>query len=207
MSTAYLPPISWVNLVLDNDSVFIEAWETYPKQTYRNRCRIAAANGILALSIPVNKVNGKHTMTKDIEICYEEDWQRLHRRSIEDAYINSPFFLYFWDEIDPYFKKKYRFLLDLNMELTQTLFGILGRSIELHITEGFEKEPEELEDHRYTITPKLPVEEDKFPRYTQVFEEKNGFHPDLSIIDLIFNEGPAAKDYFNNLYSEPVTRN
>jgi hypothetical protein len=134
-------------------------------------------------------------MTKDIEICYDEDWQRLHRRSIEDAYTNSPFFLYFWDEIDPIFRKKYRFLLDLNIELTHAIFGILGKTAELSITEKFEKEPAKVTDLRYAITPKLPVKTASFPRYSQVFEEKIGFHPDLSIVDLLFNQGPAWKDY------------
>ncbi|MEE4255641.1 MAG: WbqC family protein [Bacteroidales bacterium] len=196
LSTAYFPPISWVREALNADKIFIEAWETYPKQTYRNRCRIAAANGPLSLSVPVTKVNGKGTMTKDIRICYDEDWQRLHRRSMEDAYTNSPFYLYFWDEIRPFFEKKFSFLLDLNMELTFALIRILGKKIEINFTDAFEKEPAGLADLRNSITPKLPVEEDKFPRYPQVFEEKSGFQPDLSVIDLIFNEGPASLDYF-----------
>jgi hypothetical protein len=196
MSTAYFPPVSWIREALTADHIFIEAWETYPKQTYRNRCRIAAANGTLSLSIPVNKVNGKNTMTKDIEICYDEDWQRLHRRSIEDAYTNSPFYLYFWDEFEAYFNKKHKFLLDLNMEIINAVMSILGKTAVISITERFEKEVAYAEDLRYAISPKLPYDPDHFPRYPQVFEEKNGFQPDLSIIDLIFNEGPASLAYF-----------
>lgn len=196
MSTAYFPPISWVGTVLEAETIFIEAWETYPKQTYRNRCRIAAANGALSLSIPVTKVNGKGTLTKDVVICYDEDWQRLHRRSIQDAYTNSPFHLYFWDEFSPFFDKKYKFLLDLNMELSFAIFRILGKKIEISLTDAFEKEPAGVADLRYAITPKRDVEKEKFPRYPQVFEEKYGFLPDLSIIDLIFNEGPASLSYF-----------
>jgi hypothetical protein len=196
LSTAYLPPVSWIMEALEADSILIEAFETYPKQTYRNRCRIAAANGILSLSIPVNKVNGRNTKTKDIEICYEEDWQRLHRRSIEDAYANSPFYLYYRDEFQKYFEKRYRFLIDLNMEIMHTVFGILGKQAVIKLTDSFEQEPHNKKDLRNAISPKIPVKGGSFPRYPQVFEEKNGFQPDLSIIDLLFNEGPASLAYF-----------
>jgi hypothetical protein len=195
LSSAYLPPQSWIREAMHADRVLIEAHETYPKQTYRNRCRIAAANGVLPLSIPVNKVDGRATKTKDIEISYDEDWQRLHRRSIEDAYTNSPFFLYFWDEFSVFFDKKHRFLLDLNMGIIQSVFNILGMNPDMELTEDFIKEPEEIKDLRYSISPKLLIDQDKFPRYRQVFEEKNGFEPDLSIIDLIFNEGPNSLDF------------
>lgn len=192
LSTAYLPPVSWVKEAILANKVYIEAWETYPKQTYRNRCHIAAANGMLALSIPVTKFHGKGTKTKDIEIFYGEDWQRVHRRSIEDAYTNSPFFLYYWDEFNTFFQKKHRFLLDLNMEIMQSVFGILQKKVEFDITENFEQEPEGIQDLRYSISPKVPFDLDEFPRYPQVFEERYGFQPDLSILDLIFNEGPAS---------------
>lgn len=195
MSTAYFPPVSWVRAALSADKVLIEAWESYPKQTYRNRCRIAAANGVLPLSIPVNKVYGNGTMTKDIEICYDEDWQRLHRRSIEDAYTNSPFYLYFWDELKPLFEKRHKFLLDLNMEISDAIFKILENEKELKLTEEYMKDPADITDLRHSIGPKLAPDTARFDRYQQVFEEKNGFHPDLSIIDLIFNEGPASKAY------------
>lgn len=198
LSTAYLPPLSWIKAALDADEIRIEKWETYPRQTFRNRCRIAAANDVLALSIPVKKIKGKNSMTKDIEICYAEDWQRLHRRSIEDAYTNSPFYLYYWDDFRRHFDKKYRFLLDLNTELLDTTFSILGKTTDIRFTEEFVKSPPEVKDLREFFGPKLAVDPTNFKRYPQVFEEKHGFLADLSIIDLIFNEGPAAAEYFVN---------
>jgi hypothetical protein len=195
LSTAYFPPVSWMKVALKAEKVLIEAHETYPKQTYRNRCRIAAANGVLPLSIPVNKVNGKETRTKDIEISYSEDWQRIHRRSIQDAYTNSPFYLYFWDEFEVFYTKKYRFLIELNQEILQSVCKILEVQITAELSETFVHEPEGLDDLRYSIAPKLPVERMAFPRYQQVFEEKYGFQPDLSIMDLIFNQGPATVEY------------
>ncbi len=135
-------------------------------------------------------------MTKDIEICYAEDWQRLHRRSIEDAYTNSPFYLYYWDAFRKHFDKKYRFLLDLNTELLNTSFSILGKTTDVSFTEEYDKAPEGMTDLRESFSPKLAVDPANFQRYPQVFEEKHGFFPDLSIIDLIFNEGPAAAEYF-----------
>ena len=192
LSTAYLPPISWIREAMFADKVMIEAHETYPKQTYRNRCRIMTANGVLPLSIPVTKPDGKHSKTKDIEIFYDEPWQRLHWRSIDAAYSNSPFFLYYKDELEKFYQKKYRFLLDLNLEILQALFSNMGKSIDIALTSDFEHQPQELMDHRNSFSPKKPCDNSQFKRYTQVFEERFGFVADLSIIDLIFNEGPAA---------------
>lgn len=192
LSTAYLPPVSWIRAALSAEKVLIEAHETYPKQTYRNRCRILAANGVLPLSIPVSKVDGKNTRTKDIEVFYDEAWQRLHWRSIDAAYSNSPFYLYYKDELERFYQKKYRFLLDLNMEITQTIFSMLGKSIDIELTSAFDHSPVEMEDLRNSISPKLFIDEFQFPRYPQVFEERFGFQADLSIIDLLFNEGPAT---------------
>ncbi|MCK4568667.1 MAG: WbqC family protein [Bacteroidales bacterium] len=198
LSSAYLPPISWMKAALTAGKVRIEAFETYPKQTYRNRCRIITANGIQALSIPVNKIDGRHTKIRDIEIVYDEPWQRLHWRSIDAAYSNSPFYLYYKDKLDKYFKKEYRFLLDLNMEITNTLFSLLKISVDIEFTEEFLRHPSEISDQRTTFSPKHAVDITQFTPYHQVFEERYGFVPDLSVIDLLFNEGPAAISALNS---------
>ena len=197
LSSAYLPPISWMKAALTAGKVRIEAFETYPKQTYRNRCRIITANGIQALSIPVNKIDGRHTKTRDIEIVYDEPWQRLHWRSIDAAYSNSPFYLYYKDKLDKYYKKEYRFLLDLNMEITNTLFSLLKISVDIELTEEFLQHPSEISDQRSAFSPKYAIDTAQFTPYHQVFEERYGFVPDLSVIDLLFNEGPAAISALN----------
>jgi len=195
LSTAYLPPISWISKAMHADKVLIEAFETYPKQTYRNRCRIMAANGILPLSIPVTKTEGRKTKTKDIRIFYDEAWQRMHWRSIDAAYSNSPFYLYYKDELEGFYNKKYTFLLDMNMEIVRKILGLLGIQTDIGLTSDFEHESEGITDLRNDISPKIPIDETQFINYHQVFEERFGFMADLSIIDLLFNEGPGSIEY------------
>jgi len=197
LSTAYFPPISWIKKALNADKVLIEAYETYPKQTYRNRCRIMTANGMLPLSIPVTKANGRNTRTKDIEIFYDEPWQRLHWRSIDAAYSNSPFYLYYKDELEKFFSVKSRFLLDHNLEIMLSVFRVLEKKIDISLTTEYIHQPEGLTDLRNTFTPKKEVKKSHFIPYHQVFEERYGFMADLSIIDLLFNEGPAAQSALN----------
>jgi len=191
-STAYLPPISWVQEIMKAEKVYIEAEETYPRQTYRNRCKLITANGIISLSIPVIRESGSKPITRDIQIFYDEPWQRLHWRTIDAAYSNSPFYLYYKDELKPFYETKYRFLLDFNNALATKLFNILGLKYEVELTTEFNINPVEVIDHRNTISPKSDPDPVKFKTYHQVFEERHGFIPDLSIIDLLFNEGPAS---------------
>jgi hypothetical protein len=175
--------------------VLLERFETYPKQTCRNRCHIYGPNGLQTLSIPVIKVNGNHTLTKDIRIATSTPWQRLHWRSIETAYNNSPFFLYYQDEFERVFEKHFDFLLDLNTTLLEIIFDIFRIEKKIGFTDHFLKIPEGIEDHREFTQKKKVPSNDAFSPYTQVFSPKHGFLPDLSIIDLIFNMGPESGDF------------
>jgi len=197
LSTAYLPPVSWFRVALQASELMIEAYETYPKQTYRNRCQLITANGIIALSIPVKKIRGEKKMIQDIEIFYDEPWQRLHWRTIDAAYSNSPFYLYYKDELMPFYEKKYRFLLDYNMMISEALFRLLGYSSDLQLTSTYHHQAEGCTDMRNSFSPKDKANVSHFNPYHQVFEERHGFVPDLSIIDLLFNEGPGASSYLN----------
>ncbi len=202
LSTAYLPPISWMASAIQSESISIEIHETYPKQTYRNRCNIATASGIIALTVPVKKTNGNHTKTADILIDYSTNWQQLHWRSVVTAYNKSPYFLYYRDLLEPIFAKKHQSLVELNHELISLLFTILGCNSKKLVYTGEYFHQVEMADLRNTFHPKLnradhnPVE---MPRYIQVFEEKLGFIPDLSMIDLLFNLGPEALDYLRKI--------
>jgi hypothetical protein len=182
LSTAYLPPISYIAEFFRPDEITIEIFETYQKQTIRNHCEIYGPNGKQKLSIPVIKVNGNHTLTKDIRISYIQDWQKIHWRSIETAYNNSPFFLYFKDYFEPFFLKKFDFLLDFNTKLMEVLFLILRIDKEINFTDHFENR---INDRRNLL----------LSSYTQVFGPRWDFLPDLSIIDVIFNLGPEANTY------------
>jgi hypothetical protein len=167
---------------MHSERITIEAYETYKKQTCRNHCAIYGPNGKQRLSIPVIKVNGNHTLTKDVRISYSQDWQKVHWRSIETAYNNSPFFLFYRDHLEPFYFKKFDFLLDFNTKLLEVLFNIFR--IERQI---------DFSDH-YENIPDIPCNL-IFPSYTQVFTVKSGFLPNLSVIDLLFNLGPEAVEY------------
>lgn len=197
LSTAYLPPVSYLALCLHSDKVLIEQFETYPKQTCRNHCRIYGPNGLQTLSVPVVKVNGNHTLTKDIRIAPSIPWQRLHWRSIETAYNNSPFFLYYKDELEKAFVKKVDFLIDLNAMLLDIISGMLRVEIKTGFTEKFVDTPEGIRDCRESSKKKNIISNPAIPPYTQVFSPKHGFLPDLSIIDLIFNMGPESTGFLD----------
>jgi hypothetical protein len=184
-TTAYLPSVSYIAECLLSDTVTIEAFETYKKQTCRNHCEIYGPNGRQKLSVPVCKVNGNHTLTKDIRISYFQAWQKIHWRSIETAYNNSPFFLYYRDLFEPFYFKKFDFLLDFNTRLLEVIFRILRIEKEISFTDHYENSSDDRNDLLLL-------------HYTQVFENKSGFLPDLSTIDMIFNLGPDSREYLIN---------
>lgn len=195
-STAYLPPVQYFGEVSGFKEILIEACETYPRQTYRNRCSIYTANGALDLSIPVHKPEGNRTKTKEVRISYRENWQQIHMRAIESAYNASPFYLYYKDELTPFFlEKKYKYLLEFNTELFKVICNCCGIECRTKFTDSFRKEREQ--DYRNCFSPKK--RDIAIPAYPQVFGHKFGFIPGLSIIDLLFNLGPETKAYLTGI--------
>ena len=187
-STAYLPPVSYFIVLLQSKEVWLEACENYAKQSYRNRCRIATANGIETLSIPVESNSGKKNPIRDVRISSHGNWQQTHWRAITSAYMNSPFFEYYQDDFMPFYEKKWTFLWDYNFELLTLILHLLDMSPEIKLTERYESDFFKINDIREDIHPKKePVFEVK--SYYQVFQNKFGFFQDLSIIDLLFNMG------------------
>lgn len=166
----------------------VEQWDYYMKQTYRNRCTVAGANGVLALSIPVEKTTAK-TLMRDVRISEHGDWQQMHWRSIESAYNSSPFYEYYKDDFRPFFEKKWTFLCDLNAELQALVLELLDVHPRIGVSEAYCAEPAgSCLDLREQIHPKkMPVA--ATPPYYQVFDGKFGFQAGLSIIDLLFNMG------------------
>jgi len=202
LSTAYLPPIEYFVQIDQSDEIYIEQFENYHKQTFRNRCHIASANGLLPLSIPVIKTDGNHTLIKNIAISNVEPWQKIHWRAIESAYNKSPFFLYYEDELRPFYVNRFENLLEFNMKLTEKLLHLIGIEKKINLTTGFIHQPENMTDCRFREKPK-PESCTNYKPYIQVFSSKFKFFPNLSIIDLLFCEGPDAADYLNSL-SLPV---
>jgi hypothetical protein len=199
VSTSYLPSISIISASFGSEKIIIEGFETYTKQTFRNHCVIYGPNGRQTLSIPVCKIYGNHTMVKDIQISYTNPWQKIHWRSIETAYNNSPFFLYYRDYFEPFYRKKFDLLLELNTGLLKVIFKILGSEKEIELTDHYSKQPDNLFDRRDLVKQKMDFNNISFPEYLQPFIPKFGFLPNLSVIDVIFNLGPEAADYLNIL--------
>ena len=201
LSTSYLPPIEYFISIINSKEVIIEKKESYKKQTYRNRCEVYGSNGKLNLSIPIIKINGHNTKTEDIRISYKYNWQKKHWRAIESAYNSSPFFLYYKDDLKKFFTEKYENLIYFNFDLLMVLFEILGINSKVKFSKEFIKYYDETYiDKRNIISLKNNINNSKkLPAYTQVFDSKYGFIPNLSIIDLIFNEGPNANEYLNNI--------
>ena len=196
-STAYFPCISYMTRFLQESEPVIEVYETYHKQTYRNRCRVMTANGVQALSVPVIKVNGNHTMTKDMAVSYKEPWQQVHRRCLESAYKAAPYFDHYYDMLKPIFETRFDRLVDLNDTALQAVMKMLKVKRDLQHTTDYVKKTEN--DLREAFSPKQPPSPDTMPEYYQVFSTKYPFAPDLSILDLIFNEGPESPSIVSKL--------
>jgi len=200
LSLSYLPPVSWMAVAIQSGKAALEVHETYPKQTFRNRCNIATASGILSLTIPVKRINGNHTKISDIQIDNSKNWQQLHWRSIVTAYNKTPYFLFYRDLLESLFTRKYDLLVDFDREILNVLLKELKfKTLELCYTEEYVTKPE-FSDLRNSFHPKYPLRDINcvLPRYIQAFEEIHGYLPDLSIIDLLFNLGPDALPYLQS---------
>ena len=172
--------------------IFLETQENFLKQTYRNRCIIATANGPLALSIPVVKPDTLKCIIKDMKISDHGNWRKLHWNALVSAYRMSPFFEYYEDDFAPFYEKKYEYLLDFNENLRELICNLIDINPRVILTEEYIPNTEN--DFREVIRPKHEEEDPSFMPvpYYQVFREKFGFIPNLSIVDLLFNMGPES---------------
>lgn len=192
----YFPSISHFVAMVQSDKVIFEMDDNFQKQTNRNRMYIYSPNGIQLLNIPIKHSKDIHQKTKDVKIENDFNWQKQHFKSLEAAYRSSPFFEYFEDDIRPIFEKKQEFLMDLNLQTFEIVSKCLGIRLETTFTSEFFKEVPEINDYRLLANGKKDIS--VFESYTQVFEEKEGFISNLSILDLLFNEGRYAMDYLRN---------
>ncbi len=190
MSSAYLGPTCYFSELIGQEHIVIEAFENYTKQTIRNRCYILGPNGPQLLNIPVQKVSGKQ-LIKDIRISYAEDWQKLHWKSIQTAYGSSAFFEILAPELEPFYVNKHEFLFDLNIELTELMLNWMQDTTQLTRSQNFTPIDAKKNDSRFKFNTK-DFSEFAFNKYMQINADRNGFQPNLSIIDLLFNEGPMA---------------
>ena len=190
---SYFPSISTFVAIAQSDLVTFEMDDNFQKQTNRNRMYIYSPNGIQLLNIPIKHSKTAHQKTKEVKLETAFDWQKQHFKSLEAAYRTSPFFEYFEDDIIPIFQKKHTFLMDLNMET----IAIVSKCI------GIEFDYNETDEYFHTVTDKIDLrnlingkkDTSVFEPFTQVFVEKYGYLNNLSILDLLFNEGRYALDY------------
>ena len=201
LQTTYFGPIQWYQKLYRYDQTLIEQYDSYQKQTYRNRCVIATANGLQALTVPVvhDTLNIKNEIlkVKDLRISDHNNWRRIHWNALQSAYNESPFFDYYADDIRLFFEKKYEFLVDFNEAIRQTVCNLLDIHPQVSYTTDFSRQPSDIDDYREVINAKHPQPDEDFQprRYWQVFEGKHGFQANLSILDLLFNMGNEAVFY------------
>lgn len=214
LSTAYFPPVSYFaalaqdmtglisrrgdggSLELSPSVVYIEACENFQKQSYRNRCRFYAADGVQTLSFPIIHEGGTHKIPiSEIKVDYKKPWVLQHERAISSAYGTSAYFEYYQDELFAILEAGHERLFDLNMALLNFFIEKTGVKVDLRLTEDYIKDTRH-EDLREVIHPKRPntiLQDLSLEKpYFQVFSGKYGFQPDLSIMDLLFNEGPDS---------------
>lgn len=192
----YFPSISHFVAMLQAETITFEVEDNFQKQTNRNRMYIASANGIQMLNIPVKHSKDIRQHYKDIRIEQAFGWQKQHLKSLESAYRSSPYFEYFEDDIHPLFEGKHEFMMDLNFKIHEVLVDCLGIQLPYSTTKEFVTNNSQLSDLRHLVNGKKDIQH--FTPYIQVFGEKYDFTSNLSILDLLFNEGRKAVDYLKS---------
>lgn len=184
LPTSYFGPVQWYRQLCRcmGSCICIDDSESYQKQTFRNRCTIATANGPLNLTVPVAHKGVR--CIRDIEISDHGNWRHLHWQALLTNYGESAFFEYYQDDIRPFYERRWKYLYDYNQEIMQTMCRLLDVEIEIkHLSQSNNSEQE-------LITP--PWDSQWAVPYYQVFRQRHGFLPNLSILDLLFNEGPQS---------------
>lgn len=197
LSSNYFPCIAYFGILLKHESILLDIGEHYVKQSYRNRAIIYTSNGGLALSVPVIRRN--KTAVKDVLLDSRTDWKKNHWRAISSAYNSSPFFEFYEHDLKNVFFEDYENLVELNYALIRHLCSEIGINKKLNTSESFIEANEISTDYRHVLDAKNPTNgSNHFERYIQIFENKHGFIRNLSILDLLFHEGPETLNYLKN---------
>ncbi|WP_435622867.1 WbqC family protein [Flagellimonas sp.] len=194
----YFPSIATFAVIVQNEIIW-EAFDNFQKQTYRNRCYICTDQGKHMMNIPIKHVgsNQGRQLYADVVLDQTTPWQKQHWRTLETAYRTSPYFEFYEDDIKPLYEKTEERLFTFNLRTIHTILGCLGIEKEFKSTSKYEIQPTNLNDARHLVDAKKPFEF-SLPKYEQVFEERHGFIANLSVLDLLFNEGPNTVDYLMN---------
>ena len=191
----YFPSISHYVAMAKASSITLEMDDNFQKQTNRNRMYIYSSNGMQLLNIPVKHLKNSHQKSRDIKLETEFDWQKQHFKSLEAAYRSSPFFEFFEDIIMPVFEKDYIYLMDLNLDTMDIVSKCIGIKTKFLQSAEFHEETD-LVDFRNLAAGKK--DQTEITPYTQVFGDKYGFINNLSVLDLLFNEGRYSLDYLKS---------
>lgn len=195
LAAAYLGSVDFYARLYGCNKVCIEQWDHYVKQTYRNRCRILAAGGVVqTLTVPVVKPEYEKMPYKDIRISDHGNWRHLHWQALVSAYRNSPYFEYYEEDFLPFYTRKYDFLLDFNLSLQEMICKLIGIETDVELTSHYidAAEAKFYRDYREIADPGRKDCTINVEPYYQVFPTSEGFQPDLSIVDLLFNMGPES---------------
>lgn len=210
LSTAYLAPIQYYAHLYAAHEAIEDRGEHYVKQTYRNRCYIATPTGAQPLTLPIVRDGAVHTAVRDIRLSDHGKWQHLHWTALTSAYESSPYFEYYADDFRPLYEQHFDFLVDFNDALRQTVLSLLSLDKNITLSNEYVTPTPEMTDLRSIISPKQSLEADTAFRptpYYQVFKERTGFIPNLSIADLLFNMGPESRLVLKkSFFSWPVNK-
>ncbi|NQX99139.1 MAG: WbqC family protein [Flavobacteriales bacterium] len=197
-SSHYLAPIEYYFHLINNKSIVIDVYENYVKQTYRNRCCILSPNGIQNLTVPLVKAR-QRKLIKNVKIAYDDNWRKMHWKSLESAYRSSPYFEFYEDDFHPFYhKKEYKYLIDFNAEIQEKIIGLLNIETNINSSIAYTENILLEKDYRNYFSPKKEPKIN-FTPYIQVFGDRNGFTPNMSIVDILFNEGPNTVNYIKGL--------
>lgn len=194
----YFPIFNWLKYSFSKKHIILSACESYQKMSFRNRMVICGSNGLINLSVPIEHGRNQRAAFKDIKVSYRDNWQSNHWRSIISCYNKSPFFDYYSHELENIFQKKHVFLFDLNLEALGWLKKVLHFPAEIMVVK--EEKMADYQNIAADLTnkwlPKNFQEQQKaVVKYAQVFEDRIGFQPNVSILDLLFNVGPSAAKF------------
>lgn len=198
LSSVYAGNLVYYSLIANSNKIILDVYENFNKQSFRNRCVIASPNGPLKLIIPI--LRKSKNIVKDVKIDNTQNWKKIHWKSLESSYRSSPYFEFYEDEFySLYFKNKNDFLFEFNNKINLAVLKCLGIETEIMISSSYVEKDLDVEDFRNTISSKSKgLEKFKEIKYNQVFQEKQSFLPNLSILDLLFNEGPLAKQFLTH---------